>query len=107
MTLIPFLVLTITSFSSSDGIYDASNMGLVFMKTAFAQNTSAGNNNSTDLDSLLKDNSTNFTLPTDNTTNSSTFSITTPEFENIVPIVLVISIISIVIISARTRLRFN
>jgi predicted secreted protein with PEFG-CTERM motif len=135
IALISFLVIAITnlpSLASNDKTFDADNIGVSFMKTAFAQSPTASNNNSTDLDSLLQDNSTNLGESTNNSTNPSTSSAdnstnlsasstenmtqntqnqtssaTTPEFGNFVPIVLVISIISIVIISARTRLRFN
>ena len=41
------------------------------------------------------------------TVTSSTPAVTTPEFGSIAPIILVIAVISIVIISARTRLGFG
>ena len=73
--------------------------------------------NSTDLDSLLVDNSTVLGLnstgnPTSGgstsggTSQSSTSGTTVPEFGSIASMILVLSIISIIIISARTRLKF-
>ena len=59
------------------------------------------------------DNSTNSSsgsTPTSSasgTVTSSTPAVTTPEFGSIAPIILVIAVISIVIISARTRLGFG
>ena len=61
------------------------------------------------------DNSTNSSSPTAATgpasgtaTNSSqTSTVTTPEFGSMVPIILVISVMSIVVLSARTRLGIN
>lgn len=81
-----------------------------FMKIAYAQSA-----NSTDDYSGLgisSDNPMTTVGLTHNSTNSTsgtntTSSATTPEFGSIVPIVLAVSIISIILISARTKLRFN
>jgi predicted secreted protein with PEFG-CTERM motif len=67
--------------------------------------------NSTDLNSLLEDNSTTVGSSSTGSTSegtpqSSTSGTTVPEFGSIASMILVISIISIIIISARTRLKF-
>ncbi|MGI0061502.1 MAG: PEFG-CTERM sorting domain-containing protein [Nitrosotalea sp.] len=84
-----------------------------FMKTAYAQNA---NTTSDDYSGLgisqdnplasvgLSYNSTNSTV-TSGTNSASGAAV--PEFGSIAPIVLVVAIISIVMISARTKLRFN
>ena len=55
---------------------------------------------------LSQDNSTNTTSGT-STNSSQTSTVTTPEFGGIAPIILMISVISIVILTARTRLGFS
>lgn len=81
---------------------DEKTFGIELVKNAFAQNAS----NSSDLAGVLPDNSTDFGIPGDNTTNSTQGQTTTvPEFGNVAPIILVISVISTIMLSARTRLR--
>ena len=127
------LIVTATGLVfSSDYNSSANNMEFNFIKNAFAQ---SANDNSSDLSSVLPDNSTDFSIPDDNATTSSPSSgtvtlsnmtqsgpsgqnmqsmpsgqtqvpgATTPEFGSIVPIILVISIISVVIVSAKAKLR--
>ncbi len=82
-----------------------------FIKIAYAQSA----NTSDDYSGLgLSSDNPMSTVGLTNSTNStttsgtnSTSSATTPEFGSIVPIVLAVSIISIIMISARTKLRFN
>ena len=101
------LVITVAGLISSVDSKSFDNIG--FVKSAFAQNAS----NSSDLNGVLPNNSTDFGIPGDNTTNSSSMSgantsqtsSTVPEFGNVAPIILVIAVISIVAISAKTRLK--
>jgi len=127
------LIVTATGLVfSSDENNSANSAESNFIKNAFAQSAS---DNSSDLSSVLPDNSTDFSIPDDNATTSSPSSgtvtlsnmtqsgpsgqnmqsmpsgqtqvpgATTPEFGSIVPIILVISIISVVIVSAKAKLR--
>ena len=127
--LMSIFTLTISNFAvlSDDYKNNDSKFIFSFMKPVYAQ--SAPSDNSTDLgppsDNPLADlglsNSTNSTSVTNPATvSNSTTSVansgspqnqtsgaTTPEFGNIASIILLISIVSIVVISARNRLGFN
>ena len=98
------LILSISDKSINPNIVET----FFFMKSAYAQSPDLGADNSTDL-VIPFDNSTDLGIPQDNSTSdqNQTSSATTPEFGSIAPIVLVISIISIVILSLKTKLGFN
>ncbi|HJW19379.1 MAG TPA: PEFG-CTERM sorting domain-containing protein, partial [Candidatus Nitrosotalea sp.] len=110
--LMSLLVVTISNLtiSSSDNKNADVMDSFSFMKTAYAQSA----NSADDYSGLgiSSDNPMATVGLTHNSTNSTsganpTSSATTPEFGSIVPIVLAVSIISIILISARTKLRFN
>jgi predicted secreted protein with PEFG-CTERM motif len=125
------LVLTTTNFiSSNDGSASLLHLGTVYAQSPPDLGTGdnstdlgAPGDNSTDLGGpsgnpgdlgSLGDNPTDLGLtPGGNLTGNmpsvqnSTGSATTPEFGSIALAVLVLSILSIIIISARTRLRFS
>ncbi len=111
--LLSLLVVTVSNLTilTSD---DKNNTmkSFSFIKTAYAQNAntsddSAGLGISSDnpLASVgLSDNSTNSTVASGT---NLTSSVTTPEFGSLVPVILAVSIISIILISARTKLRLD
>ena len=125
IVLTSILVITTAGLISSNGLQSTGNIEFTFVKNAFAQSASGADNSSDigistndPLAGLGLDNSTNSTSSTNTTMPSTSMSnssmsqnqmqsATTPEFGSIAPIILVVSIISIVVISARNRLGFN
>ena len=119
--LMSLFILTISNLTILSGDYkDTDSMAIFsFMTPVYAQSTSPGSDNSTDLGGLgndplaglgLDDNSTNSTTPAtapSTTTNANSGTNAVPEFGSVAPIILIISIISIVVISSRNRLGFN
>ncbi len=133
LLIIAFSNLTILSIDDKN----TDSMIIFFlMKPAYAQNSSSVNstdlgvpsdnpmadlglsNNSTNSTTVLNPTTTvvnptttvsNTTTSTANTTSSQNqvSGATTPEFGSIAPFILILSIVSIVVISARNRLRFN
>ncbi|GEM_PF-5523490 len=110
--LISLLVVTISSLTilSSDNKNTSVMESFSFMKAAYAQSA----NSADDYSGLgiSSDNPMATVGLTHNSTNStsgtnSASSTAIPEFGNLVPIMLVVSIISIILISAKTKLRFN
>jgi predicted secreted protein with PEFG-CTERM motif len=110
-------ILNMAVLSTDHKNVDSVNI-VSFIKPAYAQDPS---DNSSDLgtpsddplaDLGLSDNSTNATSVPDSTISNPSPSnqvggATVPEFGSIAPIILVISLVSIVAISARTKLGFN
>lgn len=111
--LMSLFIVTISSLTilTSDNKNTDAMESFSFIKTAYAQNA----NTSDDYSGLgLSSDNPMTTVGLTNSTNSTatsganlTSSATTPEFGSIVPVVLAVSIISIIMISARTKLRFN
>ena len=110
--LMSVFIVTISSLTilTSDNKNTNAMESFSFIKTAYAQNA----NTSDDYSGLeLSSDNPMSTVGLTNSTNSTTFgtnstsNATIPEFGSIVPIVLVVSIISLIVISARTKLRFN
>ncbi|MDE1812628.1 MAG: PEFG-CTERM sorting domain-containing protein [Thaumarchaeota archaeon] len=110
--LLSLFIITISSLTilASDNKNTNAMESFSFIKTAYAQNA----NTSDDYSGLgLSSDNPMSTVGLTNSTNSTTFGTnstsgaTIPEFGSIVPIVLAVSIVSIIMISARTKLRFN
>ncbi|MGI0092514.1 MAG: hypothetical protein ACREA8_00260 [Nitrosotalea sp.] len=111
--LMSLFIVTVSSLTilASDNKSTNVTGSFSFIKMAYAQNA----NTSDDYSGLgISSDNPMATVGLTNSTNSTTTlgtnptsSATTPEFENIVPIVLAVSIISIIVMSARTKLRFN
>ena len=103
---IPTLILVVAVSCLADGIASAG------VNTAYAQSDTNSSDLGVPMDDpaadlgLSQDNSTNTTSGT-STNPSQASTVTTPEFGSMTPIILVISIVSIVILSARTRLGFS
>lgn len=111
--LLSLLVATISNLTilASDNKNTNVIESFSFMKTAYAQNAnSADDYSGLGLSSDNPMSTVGLTNDTNSTTASgtnSTSGATVPEFESIVPIILAVSIISIIAISARAKLRFN
>ncbi|MGI0007218.1 MAG: PEFG-CTERM sorting domain-containing protein [Nitrosotalea sp.] len=109
--LMYILVVTISNLTISSSDNKNTNVmdSFSFMKTVYAQSA----NSADDYSGLgiSSDNPMATVGLTHNSTNSTSgtnpTSATTPEFGSIVPIVLAVSIISIILISARTKLRLD
>ncbi len=113
--LMSLFIVTISNLTVLSTDYKNTDSMVAFsvIKSAYAQSTPS--DNSTDLgvpsddplsDLGLSDNSTNSTSQTTSIQNPPPGA-TTPEFGNLAPIILVISIVSILVISTRNRLGFH
>lgn len=113
--LVYLLVVTISNLTILTSENKSTNVteSFSFIKTVYAQNANTGSDNTTGL-GLSQDNPMATVGLSDNSTNSTTTSTTNPtsgatvpEFGSTASIVLVVSIMSIVMISARAKLRLN